>query len=320
MNTYIPYIKCKNANESWLAIMEHLNKYGEISAPRGQKIKEILGFNICIENPLDRIIYSPTRKMSMSYAVGEFIYYITGDNSLDFISYYSKQFENFTDDGKTINSAYGHRIFGKSNLINFNQWEFIKNKLKEDPDTRQAIIHLHLPNNKPTNDELCTLTLQFMIRNDKLNLLVNMRSNDIIWGYTYDVFNFTLLQELMANELNIPIGYYYHNAASMHIYEKDWDKLNNLNYDKLDYEFNLNNIILESNELKDLIKYEELIRKSNNIYDFINLHLSHETLNNMLDILKQKKLNKMFKNNEIDEDTYKNKSINNIFLDKHYFL
>lgn len=316
----IPYVYAKNANQSWLMIMEQLKKYGKESKPRGQKIKEILGFNVCIENPIDRIIYSPSRKMSMSYAVGEFIYYITGNNTLDFIQYYSKQFKNFTDDGKTINSAYGYRIFGYSNLFEFNQWEFIKNKLKQDPDTRQAIIHLHMPNNKPTNDELCTLTLQFMIRDNKLNLLVNMRSNDIIWGYTYDVFNFTLLQELMANELNIPIGKYYHNAASMHIYERDWNKLENLDYSiNNDFIFDLHNITLNNNELKKLIKEEEILRNTNNINDIIkDIKFNHKTLNNMYNILRYKAYRRLIKSQELNDINLDFSS--NIYLDKKYFL
>ena len=287
----IPYIEAENANSSWVQIMSYLRLYGKECSPRGQNIKEILGFSICINNPLDRIIYSPSRKMSMSYAVGEFIYYITGNNTLNFIQYYSKQFKNFTDDGKTINSAYGYRIFGYSNLFKFNQWEYVKKQLKTDPDTRRAIIHLHMPNNKKTNDELCTLTLQFMIREGKLNLLVNMRSNDIIWGYTYDVFNFTLLQELMANELNIPVGKYYHNAASMHIYERDWNKLEYINDIKLEkIDFNLNGITLNNDKLKKLICWEEKLRTENDINNFIiNVDLEHETLNNMINILKYKK-------------------------------
>ena len=316
------YIKSKDANDAWIKTIKYLKKYGKESAPRSKRIKEILGYNICIENPKNKIIYCPTRKMSLPYAVGEFIYYITGDNSLEFIQYYSNQFKNFTDDDKTINSAYGHRIFGYTNLIDFNQWEHVKKQLKEDIDTRQAIIHLHLPNNKKTNDELCTLTLQFIIRNNKLNLFVNMRSNDIIWGFTYNVFNFTLFQELMANELNIEVGYYYHNAASMHIYEKDWNKLKHIRNKKpknFNLEFNLDTITLNDKRLLKLIELEEIIRLSYDINDIVNINddLNHNTLNLMLKILKQYKIEKMFKNKQITEHEFNMYRLN--VYDKHFF-
>jgi thymidylate synthase len=47
-----------------------------------------------------------------------------------------------------------------------------------------------------------------------------MRSNDIVWGLPYDVFLFTMLQELLASELSVDIGSYFHYAASFHLYER----------------------------------------------------------------------------------------------------
>jgi thymidylate synthase len=71
----------------------------------------------------------------------------------------------------------------------------------------------------------CTLTLHWFIRQDKLHLIVNMRSNDVILGFTNDVFQFTMLQEMMLMQLrgtypNLELGCYYHNAGSMHVYQR----------------------------------------------------------------------------------------------------
>jgi thymidylate synthase len=95
--------------------------------------------------------------------------------------------------------------------------------LQKDSDTRQAVVALYRPNDCgiSTKDMPCTLTLQFMIRNDKLNLIVNMRSNDLWFGGVYDIFCFTALQELMANELKVEVGLYYHHVGSFHLYEKN---------------------------------------------------------------------------------------------------
>jgi hypothetical protein len=64
----------------------------------------------------------------------------------------------------------------------------------------------------------CTLSLQFLIRDKRLNCIATMRSNDIVWGLTYDVFNFTMIQEYVAVKVGIPLGDYFHNAGSLHLY------------------------------------------------------------------------------------------------------
>lgn len=71
----------------------------------------------------------------------------------------------------------------------------------------------------------CTLSLHWFIRENKLHLIVSMRSNDVILGFTNDVFQFTMLQEAMMLELRktypeLGLGNYYHNAGSMHIYDR----------------------------------------------------------------------------------------------------
>lgn len=220
-------IIANSANEAYVKILEGLRKDGILSKPRGLPIKEIINASICIKNPRARYIYDSDRNTSFAYAFGELCWYLRGVNDLESIRYYSKFYNRITDDGKTVNSAYGYRIYGHHPQIEFNQWERCKELLKNDPDSRQAIIHIHTPNNKPTKDEVCTLTLQFLIRNGKLHMITNMRSNDVVFGFTYDVFCFTALQELMAEELGVDLGYYYHNAASLHIY------LNNFYGDKI---------------------------------------------------------------------------------------
>jgi thymidylate synthase len=71
----------------------------------------------------------------------------------------------------------------------------------------------------------CTLSLVFQIRDNKLQLSVTMRSNDIIWGFCNDSYVFTLLQEYVANDLGIEMGEYVHHSISMHIYERHFDML-----------------------------------------------------------------------------------------------
>jgi thymidylate synthase len=52
-----------------------------------------------------------------------------------------------------------------------------------------------------------------------------MRSNDVVVGMTHDVFCFTMIQELVARSLGLPLGTYTHIVGSLHIYDRDAEKV-----------------------------------------------------------------------------------------------
>ena len=64
----------------------------------------------------------------------------------------------------------------------------------------------------------CTCTLQFLARGVKLDLIVYMRSNDVIKGLPHDIFCFTMLQEIAARRLSLEPGIYKHCVGSLHLY------------------------------------------------------------------------------------------------------
>jgi thymidylate synthase len=68
-------------------------------------------------------------------------------------------------------------------------------------------------------DVPCTCTLQFLVRDDRVQMLTNMRSNDIYYGLVHDVFAFTMIQELVASSLSLDVGTYKHFVASLHLYD-----------------------------------------------------------------------------------------------------
>ena len=198
------------------------------AAPRGQKVKEILGASFTILNPRDRIPYVAGRKFSVTYMVAELLWYLSGNNETDWISKYSAFWKDISDDGKTANSAYGARLFQRHPKIaqgRLNQWEYVIEELTRDPDSRRAVMHLRVPDDSVDAklDVPCTLALQFFIRDGKLHQVANMRSSDVIFGIAYDIPAFTLFQELLANELGVEVGTYTHTSNSLHIYERHFE-------------------------------------------------------------------------------------------------
>jgi thymidylate synthase len=106
-----------------------------------------------------------------------------------------------------------------------NQIDYVVAKLKEKPNTRHAAISIYDAKefDKYRKDTPCTYAIQFTILNNKLNMSVYMRSNDIWYGFCNDQYQFSMLQKMIADRLSIDVGWYYHHAHNLHLYN---DKLN----------------------------------------------------------------------------------------------
>lgn len=210
--------------------------YDYMSSPRGKPIKELIAASFTLENPRNRIIASPARNVNYGFAVGELCWYIRGDTDLETMLYYNKRMSQFSDDGQTINSAYGARIFTPNlyssvRLDAYSQFENVVEELKKDPQSRRAVMHINQPRDlakavdSGSKDVPCTMSLQLLIRDRKLHMHVLMRSNDVVWGLPYDVFSFTCLQEAMLLVLKDEgvevddLGAYHHTAGSLHVYD-----------------------------------------------------------------------------------------------------
>lgn len=215
-------IVANTATEAWEEAYEFLKQeVGESHNSRaGEVVGEVLNAMFVIQDPRNSFVDSPTRKLSIKYAVGELMWYLSGSNSVKQISQYGKFWDTLSDDEETVNSAYGHRIYHK---FGFDQWEYIKMMLTKDSYSRQAIVHIKDPSQKATKDTPCTVALQYQIRENKLYATTFMRSNDIWLGVPYDFFAFMSLQVKLAMELSVELGEYTHIAGSLHLYKKDSD-------------------------------------------------------------------------------------------------
>ena len=187
--------------------------------------KEINNCCLIVHNPSIKDFYLPYRDVSEKYLNAELKWYWSGDNSCETIGKHAKMWLNLSDDGKTNNSAYGYILFKK---YGFNQLEQIIELLKKDPTTRRAVLNISDPaiNRITTKDMQCTMSIQFLIRNGKLEETVYMRSNDVFFGLPYDYFFFVSLGQYIAKQLDLELSLYTHHATSMHMYLRDEDKFN----------------------------------------------------------------------------------------------
>lgn len=204
---------------AWLYWYERLaGQKCKMSSRDGDVIGEIINAVTVINDPIKNIMKNRVRKLSMKYAVGELLWYLSGNDNLSEIQKYTSAWDRMSDDGIHVNSNYGWCIKHK---YGFDQWEYVKKLLEEHPDTRQAVIHIKDADCQNSKDVNCTCYLQFFIRESKLYMTANMRSNDIWMGFPYDVFQFTCMQILMSMQLGISLGTYTHIAGSLHLYKRD---------------------------------------------------------------------------------------------------
>ena len=179
-----------------------------------------LGFTI--KNPLDNNIKTKWRKWSLNYADYEWKWYLSGNPNADEISKRAKIWKTMQDENGNVNSNYGYQ-WQKNN-----QLSKVINLLKEDKYTRRASISLYdgkdIDNYK--KDTICTHAINFQILDNKINMSVMMRSNDLVYGFCNDQYCFSLLQKMIADELKIKIGTYYHFTNNMHIYQRHYNLKN----------------------------------------------------------------------------------------------
>lgn len=209
-----------NASDSMYGMYKLVNMRGVKVAPRGQETNEVEDMTIVIHDPTDVWANPPGRDAKFAIAAAETLQLIGGFSDPQRMTELAPNFHRFLNGGILLGS-YGSRI---QPIL-----PQVVQKLEDDPDSRQAVAviwdplrDLMLRGNK---DVPCTIAMSFRIRQGKLNMTTHMRSNDLFWGWTYDVFQFCQLLVSVSNVLGCGIGEYVHHADSFHFYERDRPRL-----------------------------------------------------------------------------------------------
>lgn len=226
------HFAAESHNEAYDQVMRFFNSEADEQASQFGKTREILNCFIEIRNPRRRFVLSPQRRHSLDYVCGEMCWYFSGERSVARAARYSKFWEHLADEDGNVNSNYGDKIFYRrcpNPMGGKSQFEYVVDELRRDRDSRRAVMFLMLPEDyhkmHTTRDYPCTMSLHFFVRRGKLDLIVHMRSNDFVLGFNNDMPFFSVLQEMVAVEVGVPLGTYYHNSDSMHLYERNYGLL-----------------------------------------------------------------------------------------------
>jgi thymidylate synthase len=212
-------MKFKNANEAY----EYFHDQIILEGVDFDNTKALFNIGFTLENPIDNIITNKERKFNIEYAKAEWKWYLSGDRSINKLGeIYGKIppiWKRMADSKGDVNSNYGYQWERN------NQLDKVVAILIENPNTRRATISIYDGKeiNDYNRDTPCTYAVQFTILDNKLNMSVYMRSNDLWYGFCIDQYCFSMLQQHVAERLSIDVGSYYHHAHNLHLYN---DKIN----------------------------------------------------------------------------------------------
>lgn len=258
--------KYETLHEAYLgSLADVYDNPDHVAEPRGQRTREKLDYQFCVLNPTVEPIVthdSERNEVIKSYTAKEVALYDSCTDKAEDFGKASKFWLSLANPDGTVNSAYGNLIWNRKTHGNPDfearrmlgeepyealryvekikmregrlrtPWEWAKKSLEMDKDTRQAILRFSLPEHQwiGNKDQTCTLHGIFLIRENKLNLTITMRSNDLTLGLVYDLPWFISLMHRMRDELkevypDLGIGRYTHQVHSLHIYDRDEDKI-----------------------------------------------------------------------------------------------
>ncbi len=216
-------------------IIQHIDTDGDVSQPRDLKVKESILSNFII-NPKQPIADFPQRNFNWKYLAGEMAWYLKQDRDVDYIGNFSNFWSRITNpDTNEINSNYGSLVFNKE------QFGWVIDSLEQDKNSRQAIMFFNSPKFQfeGNKDFVCTMYANFFIRHNILHMKVQMRSNDIFYGLTFDAPFFAFLQQSVYLKLKetypeLELGMYYHFADNLHFYERHFELADQIKAEDID--------------------------------------------------------------------------------------
>lgn len=222
-----------NVDDAAKTLASDIRRLGTITPNYGTL--EILNVSYCLRNPLERIISFQSLKQ---YKIWTYCEVLT-----EFLGINPPMMESFLHDQKLINMMESfHRGDGRANYTYGERWhnnqsfQRIIKRLQRDKYSRQAVMNIwdsSLDLNESELNVPCTIIHQFLIRPDengidKMHLSIYMRSNDLFSGWKYDTFLNSFLLEAFAGFLNCEVGTLNFYTGSLHVYSKDFEKLETL--------------------------------------------------------------------------------------------
>lgn len=217
----IPHIiEVPNVNQALPDALWFLKTCGVASESRNGPVVVAPGPVLTVYyNPTQRVLFSAKRDANPFMHFFEALWMLAGRNDTKFVSKFTSNLDKYSDDGKTLNGAYGYRWRKRW----FDQIETVIEHLKTNPTSRREVIAMWTAGDlldQTSLDLPCNSHIYVDIREGKLNITVCNRSNDMVLGaYGANVVHMSMLHEFLARAVGVPIGTYIQFSNNAHIYK-----------------------------------------------------------------------------------------------------
>lgn len=219
-------ISSRNVNEALLLGLHAVNEYGVLRDSRNGPVKVFrTPVTTIYEQPTERVVFYPERDANPFFHFMEGLWMIAGRNDVEWISRFNSSIVNYSDDGVTFHGAYGYRW---RKHFGFDQLDVIAHLLRTNPDDRRIVLQMWDPKvdlARGGKDFPCNTAIKFRVRDGELDMTVENRSNDMIWGaYGANAVHFSMLQEFMAAWTGFRVGQYWQVSTNFHAYTATMEK------------------------------------------------------------------------------------------------
>jgi hypothetical protein len=175
-------------------------------------------------------LFNSARDVNPFGTLYESLWMLAGRNDVAPLAYYTKQFLEYSDDGRTLNGAYGDRWRNTATRLEggIDQLGWLTRHLRDNPNSRRAVLQMwntrdDLLKIDESKDVCCNLSVAIAVRDGAIDVTVFNRSNDLVWGLLgANYVTFCVLQEYLAARMGARVGRYHHVTNDLHVYDWNW--------------------------------------------------------------------------------------------------
>ena len=173
-----------------------------------------------------------TKKVEWKSLLHEVLWYLSGENHIRNLQKHTKIWDAWADEEGNLETSYGYywRHFpsaekdkeGKWQVREVDQIKYVIDEIKRKPYSRRLVVSAWEPGNA-TKSKLppCHYSFAFNVSNEKLNCHLTQRSGDIALGIPFNLAAYSMLTQIIAQEVGLEVGYFAHTIIDAHIYVAD---------------------------------------------------------------------------------------------------
>ena len=135
--------------------------------------------------------------------------------------------DQWADEEGTIGKAYGYQLAKKysfktkEGIIEMDQVDYVLYLLKNDPASRRIMTNIFNHEElKDMNLEPCAYGTQWLVKEGKLHLILNQRSQDMLAANGWNTMQYAALLHMFAKASGLKVGTLTHNIGDCHIYDR----------------------------------------------------------------------------------------------------